>query len=447
MSLSDREIERYSRQIIVAGGVAQERLRAARVAVIGRAPDAESIVYYLAGAGIGRLTLEVRGDAAATVRLFAHARGLNSNIVITIAGPGAPPHDVAAILADGFAVEALIEQLTKYAPSGCVIGANLAQGRIALLTSAPRCLRCVAEKLLSRSAPLDDNDDYSSNLVAMEVIRVLTNKAKPASSLIELEGYATCTRPIDVISPESCEHLFTGVEPRAWLFDFDNTLAALEREVDWAASRVELEAFLRGSGVAEKIFAAIPKGNLPLYEALRADLMGGGAGRAAAGGRARSAPHQLLRDTSARIEAHELRGAERAQELPGATALLRRLRRRSSAVAIVTSNASGAVRRWLERQRLADCVDTIVGRDAMLPLKPAPDSIYRALAILRTRAEDAVFVGDSKADIDAARAAGIRFIQIGPVHSSTDGFGGTNHLARLNSPQELLSKLGAASDP
>src|SRR6202035_235979 len=57
-------------------------------------------------------------------------------------------------------------------------------------------------------------------------------------------------------------------DARLWLFDFDNTLAALEREVDWPGSRRELQAFLRDKDVDKKIFAAIPKGNLPLYAAL-----------------------------------------------------------------------------------------------------------------------------------------------------------------------------------
>src|ERR1700687_2918314 len=57
-------------------------------------------------------------------------------------------------------------------------------------------------------------------------------------------------------------------DAKLWLFDFDNTLAALEREVDWPGSRRELEAYLRAEGVDQEIFAEIPKGNLPLYAAL-----------------------------------------------------------------------------------------------------------------------------------------------------------------------------------
>ena len=43
-------------------------------------------------------------------------------------------------------------------------------------------------------------------------------------------------------------------DAQLWLFDFDNTLAALEREVDWPGGRRELEAALRAMGVEAKIF-------------------------------------------------------------------------------------------------------------------------------------------------------------------------------------------------
>jgi HAD superfamily hydrolase (TIGR01549 family) len=201
----------------------------------------------------------------------------------------------------------------------------------------------------------------------------------------------------------------------AFFFDFDNTLAALEAEVDWAASRVELEGYLRREGVGGAIFAEIPKGNLPLYEALRSRLMEGmgeAAGALAVGGLAHTNPTALLHGASAIIEAYELRGAERAHALPGATELLRALRAANSAVGIVTSNSSATIRRWLERQHPIVPVDVIVGRDAMLPLKPAPDSLLRALALSGAATRDAIFAGDSIADAGAARAAGVRFYGI-----------------------------------
>lgn len=58
-SLTDAQIERYSRQIILpqVGGRGQQRLLQATVSLIGRGPLAENAALYLAAAGVGRLEL------------------------------------------------------------------------------------------------------------------------------------------------------------------------------------------------------------------------------------------------------------------------------------------------------------------------------------------------------------------------------------------------------
>lgn len=57
MSLDDRQVELFSRQILLreVGGRGQERLLAARVLLIGGGPAAETAATYLAGAGVGTL--------------------------------------------------------------------------------------------------------------------------------------------------------------------------------------------------------------------------------------------------------------------------------------------------------------------------------------------------------------------------------------------------------
>jgi adenylyltransferase/sulfurtransferase len=59
MSLSDRELELYARHIVLpqVGGVGQNRLKSASVAVIGAGGIGSAVVPALAGAGIGRLTI------------------------------------------------------------------------------------------------------------------------------------------------------------------------------------------------------------------------------------------------------------------------------------------------------------------------------------------------------------------------------------------------------
>jgi phosphoglycolate phosphatase-like HAD superfamily hydrolase len=196
------------------------------------------------------------------------------------------------------------------------------------------------------------------------------------------------------------------INPALWLFDFDNTLAALEPEVDWAASRRELEAYLRDQGIGDAIFREFPKGNLVLYEALRSRFHAGTHPLPSS-----ISVDTLLRQASEIIESYELRGVERAAPLPGAEALLRLLAD-TGAVAIVTSNSSRTIARWLERHRVAGVVRAVVGRDSMLPLKPAPDSVERALGLCSTDAADAVFVGDSEADFKAALSAHVAFLGV-----------------------------------
>jgi phosphoglycolate phosphatase-like HAD superfamily hydrolase len=209
-------------------------------------------------------------------------------------------------------------------------------------------------------------------------------------------------------------------DARVWLFDFDNTLAALEIVVDWAASRRQLEPFLRGAGVADAIFSEFPKGNLPLYNALLGRLRGDLAVITAPGASAREQAEAMLLRASEIIEAHELLGVPNALALPGTADLLRTLAARGNTVAIVTSNSSRTAAAWLKLHGLAGCVQTIVGRDLMLPLKPAPDSAIRALQVCGASVDEAVLVGDSEADFGAARASGIGFYGIAAARDRRD---------------------------
>jgi molybdopterin-synthase adenylyltransferase len=59
VTLSDEELDRYARQIVLKeiGGAGQMRLRAATVAVIGAGGIGSPVIQYLAAAGVGRLRI------------------------------------------------------------------------------------------------------------------------------------------------------------------------------------------------------------------------------------------------------------------------------------------------------------------------------------------------------------------------------------------------------
>jgi phosphoglycolate phosphatase-like HAD superfamily hydrolase len=216
-------------------------------------------------------------------------------------------------------------------------------------------------------------------------------------------------------------------DAKLWLFDFDNTLAALEREVDWPGSRRELEAYLRAEGVSEEIFSEIPKGNLPLYAALHSRWLRAPHGAPCAANAIpplAAAPHgalhiasapptnaeALLRRASEIIERHELIGAERAAPTPGAIDLLKAIAARGAVTIIVTSNSSRTVAHWIDRHRIGDLVRAIVGRDSLLALKPSPEMIVRALDLAATFATDALATVSAAAALAMVPAAEAVFV-------------------------------------
>lgn len=84
MPLTDTQIERYSRQIILPeiGGRGQEKLLGSTVALVGVGSLADAVVPYLVGAGIGAIVLRpvTRQDQSAAARLAVRAVRINPDV-------------------------------------------------------------------------------------------------------------------------------------------------------------------------------------------------------------------------------------------------------------------------------------------------------------------------------------------------------------------------------
>ncbi len=105
--------------------------------------------------------------------------------------------------------------------------------------------------------------------------------------------------------------------------------------------------------------------------------------------------------------------------------------------ATATIKSTATVRAVLEQFGLLEHFDHPQGTDGFPP-KPAPDVIYAALTALEARPEDCLLVGDSPADMEAGRRAGVR------VCAVRYGYGDPAELARrqpdywVNDLRELL---------
>ncbi|MBV8896359.1 MAG: HAD family hydrolase [Acidobacteriaceae bacterium] len=105
---------------------------------------------------------------------------------------------------------------------------------------------------------------------------------------------------------------------------------------------------------------------------------------------------------------------------PGVKAVLSQLPGKK---ATATTKGTPTTRLVLEMFELLPYFDHVQGTDGF-PAKPNPDVIYKALEALGAATTDCLFVGDSMADMEAARRAGVRSCAV------TWGYGKREHLAR-----------------
>ncbi len=171
MSLSDHELERYARHIVLpqVGGVGQKKLKSASIAVIGAGGIGSAVLPALVGAGIGRLTIidddvvelanlhrqplfregdagqpkaVLAADALARLNRFVELRPVRQRIDPANAGKLLTGHDLVIDGSDNFA--------TRLAVSDACVAAGLPllsaaavqfQGQVALFRGRP-CYRC-----------------------------------------------------------------------------------------------------------------------------------------------------------------------------------------------------------------------------------------------------------------------------------------------------------------
>lgn len=98
--------------------------------------------------------------------------------------------------------------------------------------------------------------------------------------------------------------------------------------------------------------------------------------------------------------------------MPGARAAIERLDADGARIAVVTNKAQAATEAILAHFGLLARLGAVVGGDVGLAKKPAADILLAALARMGVEPLHAVLVGDSPADLGAARAAGIPVVLV-----------------------------------
>ena len=211
MTLSDHELERYARHIVLpqVGGVGQRKLKAASVAVIGAGGIGSAVIPALAGAGVGRLTI-IDDDVVELVNLhrqplfrerdagyskadlalqfvqrlnrFVKAVPVQERIGPDNAGRLLADHDLVIDGSDNFATRLAVGDACVQLGIPLLSAAAVQfQGQVALFRSKP-CYRCFVGDAF--------DSDECDNCAELGVLGALTATAGSFAALLAIEFIA-----------------------------------------------------------------------------------------------------------------------------------------------------------------------------------------------------------------------------------------------------------------
>jgi hypothetical protein len=202
MALTNQQIERYSRQIIVSGvgGLGQERLLGSRLTLAGSIADIDPVLAYMVGAGVGAIGLRVGGcDSAARKTLVDRMRGLNSDVAVDcFTEDSDDPSLILALAGDNEGIES-VRTLRNQSGVPVVFARLDNPGRIAVFPSRPPCPVCADTNLLAPLTHRGENAGFVAMAAATLALKMLASDTPivAAPMLIEFSGYQTASRPIN----------------------------------------------------------------------------------------------------------------------------------------------------------------------------------------------------------------------------------------------------------
>ena len=240
MSFSDDEIERYARHLVLAelGGPGQQRLKAARAAIVGLGGVGAPAALYLAAAGIGALRL-IDDDAVALSNLqrqilFSEAdigqakveaggrrlARLNSHVEIEPAPERLTPDNARWLLEDcDLVLDGTDDFETRFAVNAACVAAGVPlvsgalgrwSGQVGVFRGRP-CYRCLVPdtppdaETCARVGVVGALAGVVGAMAALEAIKLITGAGEPLTGrLLLYDGLAGTARTVGVAADPAC---------------------------------------------------------------------------------------------------------------------------------------------------------------------------------------------------------------------------------------------------
>ncbi|MFC3725556.1 phosphoglycolate phosphatase [Neoaquamicrobium sediminum] len=120
-----------------------------------------------------------------------------------------------------------------------------------------------------------------------------------------------------------------------------------------------------------------------------------------------------------------------SQPYPGAVAAVERFAEAGYAAAVCTNKFEGLSKSLIDALGLSSHFSAICGQDTFAFRKPDPRHLLETIALAGCDPERAIMIGDSRTDIDTAKAAGIPVVAV--------DFGYTDRHVREFEPSRIIS--------
>lgn len=240
MTFSDDEIERYARHLVLAevGGPGQQRLKAARVGLIGLGGVGGPAALYLAAAGVGTLRL-IDDDTVALSNLqrqvaFATAdigrskveagadalTGLNPHVRIEPVAERLSTATAARLIAGcDVVIDGTDDFATRFAVNAACVAAEVPlvsgalgrwSGQVGVFRGRP-CYHCLVSaappdaETCSRVGVVGALAGVVGSMAALEAVKLITGAGDPLTGrLLVYDGLAGTARTVAVVSDPAC---------------------------------------------------------------------------------------------------------------------------------------------------------------------------------------------------------------------------------------------------
>ena len=246
MTFSDDEIERYARHLMLAeiGGPGQQRLKAARVALVGLGGIGAPASLYLAAAGVGTLRL-IDDDAVALSNLqrqilfqttdverpkvevgVERLTALNPNVRIEPLAERLTVENVTTFLADcDVVVDGTDDFETRFIVNAACVDADLPlvscalgrwSGQVGVFGGQP-CYQCLVPEIppdaetCARVGVVGALAGVIGAMAAMEAIKLITQAGDPLTGrLLIYDSLAAVTRVVNIVADPHCPTCAVG---------------------------------------------------------------------------------------------------------------------------------------------------------------------------------------------------------------------------------------------